>query len=191
MKDKQYEDDINSETDSLSSGSISYVTLQNTASSYKILAQEVIHAINDDPRSRDIESESFSSNIAQVDEAEAHEDMNDDSCEQYFDSQASITERLDMIVPIHELDIYEAEGMNQACNCACHQWSFDDERVGLQYWENLTPLERWNDHDQSDTSTVFLRLERNSILPCQNCTFHDTMGRSTNPDEDSSDEEGV
>lgn len=185
MKDKQYEDDINSETNSISSGSMSYVTLPNTASSCEI------NAIIDDPRFRDIESESFSSNIAQIDETEAHEDTDDNSSQLYFDPQASITERLDMIVPIYEMDLYEAESTNQACDCACCQCNFDDEQVGLRYWENLTLLEWWNAQDQSDTTTVFLRPDRNSILPSQDCTFHESMRRSINRDGDSLDEEEV
>jgi hypothetical protein len=174
MANTQYKGNSNSGFHPLSSVFPSYVTLPN-ATSYETHSFEAIDVIDQDSSSQHDESTAFSSNAAEVDETEVHEDAIDDSTESEFDSAVTITQRLDATVPRHEIELYEAESTNHLCDCACHHWDSDKEEAGHQVEESLTPLEPWNAEGASDTYAVSLRPDPSDLSPCRNCSCRGTM----------------
>jgi hypothetical protein len=175
MANTQYKGNSNSGFYPLSSVFPPYVTLSNATSSYETHSLEAIDVINHDSCSQDDESTAFSSNAAEVDETEVREDTIDDSTESDSDSSCTITQRLDAIIPRHEIELYEAAITNHLCDCACHHRDSDEEEAGPPIEEILTPLEPWNAEGALDTYPVSLRPDPSDLSPCQNCSCHITM----------------
>lgn len=176
----------NAERRLLSATSLPFLALPNEATLHETHAHGANDPIESGSSSEDNDSESFSSNRAQIGEMEADEDTNDDPTEQELDSPTTRAQRRDEIIPKHAMELYEAEFMNQVCYCAYHWGDFDEEEVVIQDEEASTVIKPSDAEYAYDAHTASSRPIQSNLLPPQDCCYHGTLAGDTNSDERSS-----